>query len=174
MRRVHWAFLAAGVVAAGSGAWALAEAGALGAGVALRVGTGAVVGFVLAFVLPSLWPAGIAVSAFEQAVRAKPPAPPPAPASLRRVERDVVLATGRAGSSDLYHTLCPMLRELAAHRLRSAHGVELDAQPAQARALLGYELWDLVRQDRPAPEDRNAPGLPMKDLARAGERLESL
>ena len=174
MRRARWALLSSGVAVAGFGAWALAEAGALGASVALRVGIGAAVGCVLAFVLPSLWPAGLAVPAFDQAVRAKPPPPAPVPASLRRVERDVVLATGSVGSSDLYHTLCPMLRELAAHRLRSAHGVELDVHQRQARALLGYELWDLVRQDRTAPEDRNAPGLPVKDLARAVERLESL
>jgi hypothetical protein len=47
--------------------------------------------------------------------------------------------------------LRPLLEELAAHRLRRHHGVDLAAQPDAARRLLGDDTWALVVQatDRP-------------------------
>ena len=40
-----------------------------------------------------------------------------------------------------------MLEELAAHRLRRNHGVELATDPDAARRLLGDETWALVTKD---------------------------
>jgi hypothetical protein len=170
----RWVSLASWLVVSAAGPWAAHVWASLNGGLALRTGIGAAVASSLLIVLPVLLPAGLGASAFERAVRSGRPPAPVAPSSLQRTERDVVLATGRAGSSDLHHTLCPLLRELASYRLGAGQGVDLDAQPDQARALLGDDLWDLVRADRPAPERRNAPGLPVKDLARAADRLESL
>ena len=42
--------------------------------------------------------------------------------------------------------LRPLLEDLAAHRLRRNHGVELATQPDAARRLLGDETWVLVTQ----------------------------
>jgi hypothetical protein len=135
---------------------------------------GAAVALVLALVLPARWPAGLPVSGFEQAVRARAEAQLAAPPSFCRLERQVVLATGEAGSSELHYMLRPVLRQIAAHRLAVQHGIDLDGQPAQARALLGDELFDLMRADRPKPEDGNGPGLPLEDLRDMADRLGSL
>ena len=40
--------------------------------------------------------------------------------------------------------------------------------------VLGPELWELARDDRVAPTDRHAPGIPVATLRRAVERLEEL
>lgn len=42
--------------------------------------------------------------------------------------------------------LRPLLEDLAAHRLRRSHGVDLATQPEAARRLLGDETWALVTQ----------------------------
>jgi hypothetical protein len=42
------------------------------------------------------------------------------------------------------------------------------------RALLGEELWELLRPDRRPPEDRLGPGLPLPQLQAAVERLEAI
>jgi hypothetical protein len=79
-----------------------------------------------------------------------------------------------AGAGHAQHRLIPILREAAAARLGSRHGIELERKPAAARALLGEETWELLRSDRPAPEDRFAPGVPRARVVATIERLESL
>jgi hypothetical protein len=106
-------------------------------------------------------------SAFERAlpfVRAEPPRP----SELVRVEREITLGTSSAGH--LEHRLLPMLREVAEARL----GLELERQPAAARERLGEEAWELLRPDRPEPVDRNAPGLPLRQLHSVVDTLERL
>jgi hypothetical protein len=108
-------------------------------------------------------------------VRRLPPAsPPPARAStgdLERLDRAVSTATTHAG--DLHFRLRPILREIAAEGLRR-RGVELDAQPEAAQALLAPQTWELVRPARPRPADAFAPGLPAAQLDAVLDDLEAL
>lgn len=88
------------------------------------------------------------------------------PNELVRVERDLVLSVSNAG--ELHTRLLPQLREVANARLAARHDV------ARARELLGEDAWELLREDRPAPDDRAAPGLPLRDIAALVERVEAL
>jgi hypothetical protein len=72
-----------------------------------------------------------------------------------------VLAASNAG--DLHRRLRPILREVAAAGL-ARHRVDLDADPAAARALLAPGTWELVRPDRARPADPFAPGLGRDEL----------
>ncbi len=99
------------------------------------------------------------------------PNPPMRPADLVRLERLVV--TGRATAGDVHRRLRPVLQEVAGARLRP-HGVWLDRNPDHARRLLGDELWELVRADRPRPPEPRAPGLSLEQLSALIARLERL
>lgn len=93
------------------------------------------------------------------------------PAALARVEREVTLATGTA--FDVHFRLRPMLQSLAASLLLP-RGVDLERHPARAEALLGPDVWELVRADRPAPDDRAAPGVPIETVERIVTDLERI
>lgn len=95
----------------------------------------------------------------------------PRPATLERIER--VVDAGRQTAGDVHVRVRPLLREIAAPLLRR-EGVRLDSEPQRARALLGEELWEVVRDDRPRPQERRAPGLALADLERLVQRLERL
>lgn len=92
------------------------------------------------------------------------------PGNLARLEH--LCALGTAGSFDLHHHLRPRLRTIAGGLLTTRRGISLDAEPDAARAALGDEAYDLVRQDRPPPVDRLARGLPVAELERVVESLE--
>ena len=80
---------------------------------------------------------------------------PPAPVSqLAKLEREVTLAIGSA--HDLHTRLLPQLREIAAARLERT-----GRRPGPET--LG-RFWELLRPDRPPPEDRFAPGIDPDDL----------
>jgi hypothetical protein len=96
----------------------------------------------------------------------------PLPGSLARLQQETAL--GVAGSFDLHFRLRPRLRRLASDLLDARRGVSLDDEPERARALLGDEAWEVVRADRPEPEDRLARGLPINDLRRIVESLERI
>ena len=96
----------------------------------------------------------------------------PQPVELLRMERDLEL--GIAGAGHAHHRLLPILREAAAARLASRHGIELERRPETARALLGEDAWELLRPDRPEPADRFDRGVPRERVAAAIERVESL
>ena len=86
------------------------------------------------------------------------------------IARDIELSAANAMH---FHTrLRPVLREIAAHRLRSRYGVDLDAEPARARELLASAAWDVVRPDRPTPADRLGRGPSPADVRRIVEELE--
>ena len=88
-----------------------------------------------------------------------------------RLDRVVSAATSHAG--DLHLRLRPILREIAADGLRR-RGVELDAQPQAAQALLAPDTWELVRPDRPRPDDAFARGLAPARLNAVLDDLEAL
>jgi hypothetical protein len=94
------------------------------------------------------------------------------PAMLGRLEQEAALAV--ASSFDVHFRLRPRLRALADDLLVARRGISLQASPERARQLLGEDAWDLVRPDRPPPEDRLARGLPIEDLRRIVESLERL
>jgi hypothetical protein len=93
------------------------------------------------------------------------------PAQLVRLERVVEWS----GSSDLdaHSRLRPVLVEIAEVRL-ARRGLQLDRDAADARRLLGPKAWELVRPDRPAPHDRDAPGVARRDLDQVLDALEAL
>jgi hypothetical protein len=90
------------------------------------------------------------------------------PPEIERMEREVTLAT--ANAFDLHARLRPALREIAASRL-AERGLRLDDD---GEALLGEDLWELVRPDRLPPTDRHAPGISREELRDAVERVEAL
>ena len=92
--------------------------------------------------------------------------------TLARLEHEIAL--GVAGAFDFHHRLRPRLRHLAHGLLATRRRIPLDGDPARARHTLGEETWELVRADRPPPEDRLGRGLPVADLRRVVESLERI
>jgi len=88
------------------------------------------------------------------------------PPGLEEVERAVDFAAWNP--ADLRRRLRPILREVAAQRLQSSAGVDLERDPAAARALLGEEAWALVSEEFATPDS----GTPA--LRAALERLEAI
>ena len=105
----------------------------------------------------------------ERQGRSEPPMRPP---TLARLEKETAL--GVAGSFDLHYRLRPRLRAVAAARLSVRRGISLDGEPDAARAALGDVAWELVRRDRPAPDDRLASGIPPAVLTQVVDSLERL
>jgi hypothetical protein len=97
----------------------------------------------------------------------------PGVATGDRERLDRVISTATTHAGDLHLRLRPILREIAADGLRR-RGVELDAQPQAAQALLAPETWELVRPDRPRPADAFARGLPAARLDAVLDDLEAL
>jgi hypothetical protein len=86
--------------------------------------------------------------------------------------RTVELSTYNA--FHFYARLRPLLRDVAAHRLRARYGIELEAEPARARELVGTEMWNVVRPDREPPPDRMASGPTLAALRVVVEELEAI
>jgi hypothetical protein len=86
--------------------------------------------------------------------------------------RDLELSTYSA--FHLHTRVRPVLRDVAAHRLRTRYGVELDAEPTRARELVGAACWELVRPDRQPPEDRLAVGPSVPELRLVVDELEAI
>jgi len=87
-----------------------------------------------------------------------------APAQVEQMERAVTL--GVANAYDLQVRLLPHLREIAQCRL------ERTGRTAGAETLGPW--WDLLRPDRPEPEDRFGPGLPQGELIALVDDLERM
>jgi hypothetical protein len=104
-------------------------------------------------------------SEFEHAL-ARKPTEWTRPPELVRIERELTLGVASAGH--LHMRLLPLLREIATARL----GFDTARVPERARGLLGDDVWELLRPDRPAPADRNAPGVTQRQLERCIEALE--
>jgi hypothetical protein len=83
---------------------------------------------------------------------------------LERMEREVTLSA--ASSFDLHFRLLPHLREIAQARLERAG-------KSPSEEALG-RWWELLRPDRPPPDDRFAPGISRADLRALVADLEQL
>jgi hypothetical protein len=84
-----------------------------------------------------------------------------------------LVAAGRSSAADVHRRVRPLLRDIAAAKL-ARRGVGLDRDPEPARELLGEELWELVRANRPSPPPRDAPGITIAELTALTDRLEAL
>jgi hypothetical protein len=109
-------------------------------------------------------------STYERSLRPPPSREVTRPTSLTRLERIVELAAVNA--FDLHMRLRPRLRTIAEHRLASRRGLRVDSP--EAHELLGEELAELLRPERPRPEDPFAPGMPLDRQRAALERLERI
>ncbi len=83
---------------------------------------------------------------------------------VERVQREVTLAT--ASAYDLHFRLLPHLREIAQCRL------ERSGKTSGPDTLGPW--WELLRPDRPEPEDRFAPGIKQADLRALVSDLERI
>jgi hypothetical protein len=97
---------------------------------------------------------------------------PPAETGELTLVRELELSTYNA--FHFHARLRPLLRDIAAHRLRSRYGVALDAEAPRARELVGREAWEVVRPDRPPPADRMAAGPTVAELELVVAELEAL
>jgi hypothetical protein len=88
------------------------------------------------------------------------------------IERDVELA--RMNEFHFHMRLRPVLREIAAMRLRRGYGVDLDHEPLRARELVPTAAWEVVRPDRPPPADRLSRGPSLASLDTVVSELEKL
>jgi hypothetical protein len=141
------------------------------ASLAVRIYALLVCGVALVLALAALMKAYPAASRLRPAVsradyRHRPPQ------TLARFEQEA--AIGIAGAFDLHYRLRPRLRELALERLATRRRLPLDGPGDEARRILGDETWDLVREDRPPPEDRLGRGLSPAALGRVVESLERI
>jgi hypothetical protein len=115
----------------------------------------------------------------------------PRPARLRRPSRlrlartprrttpdlaaiDRLLALSISSAEDAHLRLRPLVLDIARQRLADHTGVRIDAAPETAAAALGPEVWELVRPDRPRPDDRRARGISPADLRAIVESLERI
>lgn len=71
---------------------------------------------------------------------------------LVRIRRDLRDAAERDDRPD---EIQPLLRELAAERLRAHHDVDLDTEPERARALLDPQLWHYLSTRPPGTRRRS-------------------
>lgn len=103
---------------------------------------------------------------------ARTPPPTGRPAQLEALERLVSSAGASAVHTHAY--LRPVLAEIATQRL-AVRGRALNALPdPEGRELLGDALWELVRPERPFPEDRYGPGISRRQLDAMLTTLEGL
>lgn len=79
-----------------------------------------------------------------------------------------------ASTFHLHVRLRPLLREIAAHRLWTRFGVDLDRESERARELVAVDAWELVRPGRPRPSDRLAPGPQASHLTKVVAELERI
>jgi hypothetical protein len=102
-------------------------------------------------------------SAFTAAL-ARGPRPGDSLPQLERLQREVTLGVSTA--YDLHLRLLPTLREISQARLERA-----GRQPGPET--LG-RWWELLRPDRPAPDDRFAPGIGAHDLRALVDDLRAM
>ena len=110
-------------------------------------------------------------SPFDTALAARP-APARPPAELDRLAR--LLSLSSASALHAHTRLRSELRPVAADRLRWSLAVDLDADPATARAVLGDVGWALLARDQRDLPEREAPGLSPAALAELVANLERI
>lgn len=112
--------------------------------------------------------AGTHRSAWER-VRHAPERVVERPADLERIERG--LGWGQYSVADFNYRVRPMLRRLAAQRLRESHGIDVDADPRPGRAVVSDELWASVIDKQPPESERV---IRTADITRMVDEIEGL
>ena len=90
---------------------------------------------------------------------------------LRQIAKALTAAQTSAYAVD--RDLRPLVRPIAGMRL-ARRGIDLDRHPGEARAILGEQLWELVRADRARGSNRVAGGISTAGLQSMIERLERI
>jgi hypothetical protein len=115
----------------------------------------------------------------------RPPKPARRPVRLRRARRggsaapdlaavDRLLSMAVSSAEDEYVRLRPLVRDIARQRLADHTGVRLETAPDAAAAMLGPDVWELVRPDRQRPANQHARGIPPARLRAVVEALERI
>jgi hypothetical protein len=86
--------------------------------------------------------------------------------------RDIELSS--LSAFHLHVRLRPVLQMIAAHRVSARYGVDLETEASRARELVPAATWELVRPERPPPDDRLAAGPPLSQLGLVVDELETL
>lgn len=110
-------------------------------------------------------------SSFDAAL-APQPSPPARPPSLAKLEREVSM--GAENAFDTHFRLRPLFRDVTASLLLARHGIDLGRHPGRAQAVVGPDLWELVRPSAEAPTDRSGPGVPVATIEAAVADLERI
>jgi hypothetical protein len=87
---------------------------------------------------------------------------------------DRLLSMSVSSAEDEYVRLRPLVRDIARQRLADHTGVRLETAPDAAAAMLGPEVWELVRPDRERPADPHARGMTPARLRAVVEALERI
>jgi hypothetical protein len=87
---------------------------------------------------------------------------------LRQLERRLEAASSDGSKYD--RNVRPMLARLATDRLRQKYGIHPGRQPAQARQVLGEQLWSLTI----APAAQTSPAPSYAELTALVARIEAL
>jgi hypothetical protein len=114
---------------------------------------------------------GTPPSSFEAAI-ARARAPRSGGDDALELDREIELS--RLDGFHFHARMRPVLRDVAAYRLRVRYGVELDREPERARELLPAAVWEVVRPDRPPPAQRLARGPTLADQRALLDGLEKL
>jgi hypothetical protein len=94
------------------------------------------------------------------------------PPELVRLEQQIALAVTTA--FDVHFRLRPIVRDVSAQRLWARHAVDLETNPQRAESLLGDDVWELARPDRPPPPEPFAPGLGLGGIEHVVAKLEQV
>jgi hypothetical protein len=115
----------------------------------------------------------------------RPPKPRRRTARLRRSRRDRsgtpdlaavdrLLSMSVSSAEDEYARLRPLVRDITRQRLADHTGVRLETAPDAAAAMLGPEVWELIRPDRERPADQHARGISPARLRTIVDALERI
>jgi hypothetical protein len=97
-----------------------------------------------------------------------------APETLREIQQiELEISVSSVSGLNSHSRLWLLLRRLAAHRLAAHHNVDLGADPAKAKALLGDQLWAAITEDSEST-DHGAAGVPIEELEQVASALESI
>ena len=159
-------------------AWGANAAGGLSAPSTVRVVLAGVLGVVGWRMVRTVGPADPDLEAeaarpgFERAALMSEPVGEGLPEALQKL--DALLNGVVAGARDMHVGLRPVLRDIALDRLHTQRGIDLDRSPEAARALLGDQLYDIVRPDRRPTQDRGSAGVSPKVIDSMVTALENL
>ena len=97
-----------------------------------------------------------------------------APETLREIQRiELDISVSSLSGLNSHSRLRRLLRRLAAHRLAAHRNVDLDADPATAKTLLGDQLWAAIGGDSRSA-DHDAVGVQLEELEQVVSALESI